>query len=64
MSHTRRTWATVDLSAAKENIKKIRNIVGDDCAIMSVVKADGYGHGAVEISKAIDENTDYFAVSN
>ena len=64
MNHTRRTWATVDLSAARDNIKKIRNIVGSDCAIMSVVKADGYGHGAVEISKAIDENTDFFAVSN
>ena len=64
MNHTRRTWATVDLTAAEENINKIRSIVGDDCAIMSVVKADGYGHGAVEISKTIDKNTDYFAVSN
>ena len=64
MNHTRRTWATVDLTAAEENINKIRSIVGGDCAIMSVVKADGYGHGAVEISKTIDKNTDYFAVSN
>ncbi len=64
MDHTRRTWATVDISAARDNIKTIRNIIGKDCALMSVVKADAYGHGAVEISKAINEESDFFAVSN
>ncbi len=64
MEHTRRTWATVDLAAAKENIIKIRKIVGHSCAMMSVVKADAYGHGAVEIAKTIGDFTDFFAVSN
>ena len=64
MEHTRRTWATVNLASAKENIVKIRRIVGHGCALMSVVKADAYGHGAVEISKTIEDFTDYFAVSN
>lgn len=64
MEHTRRTWATVDLTAAKENIIKIRKIVGHGCSITSVVKADAYGHGAVEISRTIEDFTDCFAVSN
>lgn len=64
MEHTRRTWATVNLAAAKENIIKIRKIVGHSCALMSVVKADAYGHGASEIAKAIGDYSDFFAVSN
>jgi len=64
MNHTRRTWATVNLGAAAENIKIIRNTVGKDCAVMSVVKADAYGHGAIEIARTIDFQSDCYAVSN
>ena len=36
----------------RENMEKIRNAVPPDVKILAVVKADGYGHGAVETSRA------------
>jgi alanine racemase len=46
------TWAEVDLDRFGRNVAAIQNAIGPDCAIMLVVKADAYGHGAVEISRA------------
>jgi alanine racemase len=51
-----RTWAEINLDALEENIKEIRRITSDDAMIMAVVKADAYGHGAVECSKVLLEN--------
>lgn len=48
----RPTWAEVDLSAVRDNIKAIRVRVGANVRIMPAIKADGYGHGAVAVSKA------------
>jgi len=48
----RPTHAEVDLSAIRENIAAIRARVGPKVKIMPAVKADAYGHGAVEISRA------------
>lgn len=49
----RDTRITVDLGTISENIKLIREMVGNEVAIMPVIKANGYGHGAVEIAPAI-----------
>ena len=35
-----------------DNILEIKNILADECCLMAVVKADGYGHGAVNVAKA------------
>ena len=43
-------WADIDLDAFASNMGQIRARVGPDIAIMLVVKADAYGHGAVAIS--------------
>ena len=43
----KRTWAEVDLCALEENFKAIRAHIGKDTKLCCVVKADGYGHGAV-----------------
>ena len=48
----RPTYAEVDLSAITDNIKAIRARVGAGVKIMPAVKADGYGHGAVQTSRA------------
>jgi len=48
----RPTWAEVDLSAIRENIRSIRARVGRHVRIMPAVKADAYGHGAVPVSRA------------
>ncbi len=59
-----RTWAEIDLDALKYNIKNIRKITKPDAYVMAVVKADAYGHGAVECSKVFLQNgADRLAVS-
>jgi alanine racemase len=52
----RSTKAVVDLRAIGNNIAKIRKRIGRKKDIMAVVKADGYGHGAVEVSLSALEN--------
>ncbi len=49
---TRPVWAEVDLDSIRHQIHTVRRQVGDDPEIMAVVKADGYGHGAVPVSRA------------
>lgn len=46
------TWAEVDLDRFARNVAAIKAAVGSGCGILLVVKADAYGHGAVEISRA------------
>ena len=61
----RRTWIEVNLDALKYNYEKICNTLSPGCRIISVVKADAYGHG---VENAVKEFTacgcDFFAVSN
>ncbi|WP_010529408.1 alanine racemase [Lentibacillus jeotgali] len=47
----RSTWAEVDLEAISHNINEMRNRLPGRCGIIAVVKADAYGHGAVEVAK-------------
>src|SRR3989344_4975802 len=51
MALERLVWAEIDLSAIRQNIKKIQEFVGPKVAVMAVVKANAYGHGAVETSQ-------------
>lgn len=60
----RDTYVEINLDNMAHNLRKIREFVGSDIAITAVVKANGYGHGAVEIAKTIIENGgDYLAVA-
>lgn len=59
----RATWVEIDLDAIEDNIKEIRNKLSIN-KIMGVVKADAYGHGAVEITKILIKNgVEYLAVA-
>ncbi len=49
----RPAWIEVDLAALRANFAEIRRVVGLDCPITAVVKADAYGHGAVEVAKCL-----------
>ena len=49
-----RTWAEVSLSTLGENFHAVQKHVGNAVAICAVVKADGYGHGAVECARALE----------
>ena len=58
------TWAEIDLGALAHNVRELRRITSDSAAMMAVVKADGYGHGAVPVSKvALANGADYLAVA-
>ena len=65
MEFVKRTWAEISLDAIEHNFKAIRAKVSDKAKICCVIKADGYGHGAVELSRVYEElGADFFAVSN
>ena len=60
----RPTVAKVDLGAIKWNINQIRNHIRPGKKLLAVVKADGYGHGAVPIANAAKEaGVDGFCVA-
>ncbi len=44
-------WVEVDLDALVHNVRCIRPLVDPSCRILLIVKADAYGHGAVEIAR-------------
>lgn len=46
----------VDLSAIAHNVREFKKLVSPDVMIMPAVKADGYGHGAIEVSKTALQN--------
>lgn len=52
----RPVWAQVDLDGAAYNMRSIRKHIGSGILIMSVVKANAYGHGAAELSRVFLEN--------
>ncbi|MGL5754750.1 MAG: alanine racemase [Paraclostridium sp.] len=58
------TWAEINLDNVKYNLKNIKKILKEDTKICGVVKANAYGHGAVQISKLLErEKVDYLAVA-
>lgn len=53
----------VDLDLALSNLREIKKRTGGS-KILSVVKCNAYSHGVTQISNAIKEETDWFAVAN
>ncbi len=49
----RPTRAEVDLGALRFNLSEIRKRVGSQTKVMAVVKANAYGHGIVEVARAV-----------
>ena len=44
----RQVWAEVSLDHIAHNVRQFRSLIGPGCELMAVVKANGYGHGALE----------------
>jgi alanine racemase len=44
--------AVVDLDAIVTNVETVRSIVGQNAQVLAVVKANGYGHGAIPVARA------------
>src|SRR5436309_3974886 len=60
----RPTWAKIDLDALAHNFHLIRDRVGKEVKVLAAVKADAYGHGAVECSRRLAaEGVDWFGVA-
>lgn len=55
-----RVFAKIDLDAITYNLKSIEKKLSPETKIIAVVKADGYGHGAVVIAKEIEESDRVF----
>lgn len=51
----RPTKALVQLSAIQENLKNLKQYLPEQTGVIAVVKADGYGHGEVEVARAAIE---------
>jgi alanine racemase len=60
----RPTWAEIDLDTLAHNFRVIRERVGPGVRILAAVKANAYGHGAVECAKRLArEGVDWFGVA-
>jgi alanine racemase len=47
------TYATVNLAALAHNLSRIKRYLSPGCEVMAIVKANAYGHGAMEIAQAL-----------
>lgn len=64
MTTQRATIAEIDLTAFKHNLGRIRSLLEPQVKIMAVVKADGYGHGALPCaSAALEAGADWLGVA-
>src|SRR5262245_42013102 len=60
----RPTWAEINLEALADNFDIVRKEVGPAVKVMAVVKANAYGHGAVECARRLgDAGADWFGIA-
>lgn len=58
-----RVYAKIDLDSIFHNVKMLKSNISKDSTVTAVIKADGYGHGAIPIAKVIDELVSSYAVA-
>ena len=56
------TYVKIDLDAMLDNLSAISEKAGT--MVLAVIKADAYGHGAVEVAKALESHCAFFGVSS
>jgi len=49
-----RSWIELDISNLRHNVKVLQGLLPEKCALMPAVKANAYGHGAIEISRELN----------
>jgi len=57
------TWLEIDLDRLDRNLEQVQRWVGDDVGILLTVKADAYGHGAVQVAHAAQARVRVFGVA-
>lgn len=58
-----RVQAVINLDNIRHNISAMKSLVDKDKKMLAVIKADAYGHGAVEVAEALDDLADFYAVA-
>lgn len=58
-----RTQAKIDLDAVEYNYNSTRAKLPQGCKLLGVIKADAYGHGAVELARFLENKCDFFGVA-
>ena len=61
-SNFNRVQAVINLDNIRDNITAMKRLIDGD-KMLAVIKADAYGHGAVEVAEALDDLVDFFAVA-
>lgn len=62
-SNYNRVQAVINLDNIRHNISAMKSLVDKDKKMLAVIKADAYGHGAVEVADALDDLVDFYAVA-
>ena len=62
-SNFNRVQAVINLDNIRDNIMAMKRLIDGDKKMLAVIKADAYGHGAVEVAEALDDLVDFFAVA-
>lgn len=60
-------WEEVNLDVIEKNAKNVMKYVhkrNKNTMILAVVKADGYGHGAIEVARAMENSVDYLGTAS
>jgi alanine racemase len=61
----RPTWLEVDLEAIAHNVRRVAEMVGPSVIVLAVLKADGYGHGALRVARtALNNGAGYLGVAS
>lgn len=63
MSSFNRIQAVINLDNIRHNVSAMKSLVDENKKMLAVIKADAYGHGAVEVGRALDDLADYYAVA-
>ena len=56
------TQVIIDLDAIEKNIDAVREKAG--LPVMAIVKADAYGHGAIQVARLLKDKCAFFGVSS
>ena len=63
MTVNRATFAEINLESFRHNLRSIKSLIGPDVGTMAIIKADAYGHGAIQCARAaIKEQVDCIGV--
>mgnify|MGYP000168743562 CR=1 FL=1 len=58
-----RVYANIDLDAIYENVVNAKKLTKPGTKLMAIIKADAYGHGAVEVARTLDDVADAYGVA-